>query len=566
MPNDVKTIALLLFLGSILFMFFPSNTFASFPLEIKNYPSIGIPSPTSSETPLPVYINYIYHLSLIIGVLGCIGVIIYGGFSYFFSAGMVTRTLEARKWIYAGLLGLFILLASWALLNTINPQFLIGPPSIEIPPPYSLSSSPSLVHTITYREIPLGQLIDKVISEAEKKDGSFQKMLDLIREVKAASKNLEEEVRELRDMLDNVKCQSDCATGIAGACAGTGKYGFLKTSDECSTLKANLLHIPPYCSSFCKSEGCSMLNDTFATSSIIEKENDIKKAIAALKDRQQSLVLAQASIISSYLSLRKAVQLMYTTAGILTYHGFMQTKEELEKERLTLIEAKSFEGWPSVTSVSRLGKLRTILSRTEALKNSLSPRFVRNVERRIKTSRDKVRNAENKANNFIAAIERATTTPESTPSGKATTTVLNQISKKLPAFFSTGKFIKETATDTCELILPIKDDANRDLGTNNPISQAAENAISDLNEIYASSTGILNNLESVSSSLSTWKKGDSDASTTINTVEPKLNAVKNVLGKIISKTESLLGGGKLISDPATFYYPLEEIEKREKTK
>ena len=131
---------------------------------------------------------------------------------------------------------------------------------------------------------------------------------------------------------------------------------------------------------------------------------------------------------------------------------------------------------------------------------------------------------------------------------------------------SSGKFIKETATDTCELILPIKDDANRDLGTNNPISQAAENAISDLNEIYASSTGILNNLESVSSSLSTWKKGDSDASTTINTVEPKLNAVKNVLGKIISKTESLLGGGKLISDPATFYYPLEEIEKREKTK
>lgn len=63
-----------------------------------------------------------YSWSIGVGVFVAFGVIIFAGFLYVTSAGNSTKVSEAKKWIIAGISGLIILLSSYLLLNTINPE------------------------------------------------------------------------------------------------------------------------------------------------------------------------------------------------------------------------------------------------------------------------------------------------------------------------------------------------------------------------------------------------------------------------------------------------------------
>jgi len=95
-----------------------------------NPPTIPcVPTPTSTKTALPVYINYIFRFSVIfIGIL-IFGVLIYNGVRYLTSFGNSTKLSDARKGMSAALLGGFILLCSVLIFNTINPQLLIIEPA-----------------------------------------------------------------------------------------------------------------------------------------------------------------------------------------------------------------------------------------------------------------------------------------------------------------------------------------------------------------------------------------------------------------------------------------------------
>jgi len=94
-------------------------------LEIE-YPEIGGWRPTTIEKAfLPEYVKYIFNFGIAIAGLIAFGSLIYGGFRYITSAGAPTALTEAKDQIFAGVIGLAILLSSYLILTTINPQLVM---------------------------------------------------------------------------------------------------------------------------------------------------------------------------------------------------------------------------------------------------------------------------------------------------------------------------------------------------------------------------------------------------------------------------------------------------------
>jgi hypothetical protein len=67
-------------------------------------------------------VDNFYTTALAVGAIVALGVLVYGGLRYAASAGSPAGQKEARAWILGAILGLFILFASFIILQTINPQ------------------------------------------------------------------------------------------------------------------------------------------------------------------------------------------------------------------------------------------------------------------------------------------------------------------------------------------------------------------------------------------------------------------------------------------------------------
>ena len=146
-----------LFFFALLLLFFIGANFvlAQKPLEIT-YPEIEGFTPTTTKTALPDYIKYVFQLSLYIAALIAFGSFIYGGFRYLTSGGSASVKKDARSQISAGMLGLIILISSYIILNTIDPQLVIlkSPFLEKAPTGSSIIDFPEPQPT-TYLAIPL---------------------------------------------------------------------------------------------------------------------------------------------------------------------------------------------------------------------------------------------------------------------------------------------------------------------------------------------------------------------------------------------------------------------------
>jgi len=120
----------------------------------------------SRSQALPFYINYFYHLLLIVSGLACFYAIVSGGILRIISGDSVQKVKESFSRMSSGVIGLLIMLSSYMILNALNPQLLIlfgiSHPITEIPPIYTPPPIPE-IETTTFVEVPLGGLIEKEI-------------------------------------------------------------------------------------------------------------------------------------------------------------------------------------------------------------------------------------------------------------------------------------------------------------------------------------------------------------------------------------------------------------------
>jgi len=120
-----KKIILIFLLSSFLLLLFSSFCLAQRKLEII-YPAVpGVQTPTTTKTALPEYLRYVFTFAIIISGLVAFGAMIYGGVLYVTSVGDPTKISGAKDQVIAGILGLIIVLSSFLILNTINPQLVL---------------------------------------------------------------------------------------------------------------------------------------------------------------------------------------------------------------------------------------------------------------------------------------------------------------------------------------------------------------------------------------------------------------------------------------------------------
>ena len=132
----LSSLFFILFIFSILF--FPLKSLAQDrELEIE-YPEIGGVQPKTVGIGVVEYVRYIFNLIIVLCGVIAFGVLVLAGVRYLTSTDQPATLQSAKKEILAAFLGLFILLVSWLILFTINPQLVsIQLPSRVEPPPYS---------------------------------------------------------------------------------------------------------------------------------------------------------------------------------------------------------------------------------------------------------------------------------------------------------------------------------------------------------------------------------------------------------------------------------------------
>jgi hypothetical protein len=127
----IKKIFLLLIFATFLM---GSFCFAQRELELE-YPELEVPgvqTPTTTRTVLTDFVRYVFTLAIALAGLLAFGALIYGGIRYLTSAGDPTKMSDGKNQVIAGFLGLIILLSSYLILNTIDPQLVLKEtPAIE---------------------------------------------------------------------------------------------------------------------------------------------------------------------------------------------------------------------------------------------------------------------------------------------------------------------------------------------------------------------------------------------------------------------------------------------------
>lgn len=256
-----------------------------------------------AEKALPLYIQYFYHLFLYFAGFLIFGTLIFGGFQYLIAAGSPGRILEAKQWISGSVTGIIILLSSYVILTTINPQLTILSLTSRTPvelPPIDISPLPSPENPV-YFQVPMGKIIENAILNAEGREKMTltKNTAEIARQTAERLKDLTE---ELKNLTDACRCGS---SQCSGTCAGTG------------------------CTGTCDQEAIS------------QKITEINSAITALKENQIQIVAARESIITDFLALKKAGILTSLADGVIDYNTSLILKFYQQ------IDIDSFSDWPN---------------------------------------------------------------------------------------------------------------------------------------------------------------------------------------------------------------------------
>ena len=131
---------------TLIIIFFLFTAYGAFAAEAElegNYPPIGGVEASGGLIP---YIRYVFLYGLAtIGLAALIALVI-GGLMYM-SAGSITKTDEAKKYIWGAITGLLLGLSAYLILNTINPDLVnlkINLEPVNLPP---VENDPVVIET-----------------------------------------------------------------------------------------------------------------------------------------------------------------------------------------------------------------------------------------------------------------------------------------------------------------------------------------------------------------------------------------------------------------------------------
>lgn len=241
-------------------------SFAQKELEVK-YPNIpGAETPVTAKTPLPQYIRYIFNFTISLVGFFIFIILIRGGVKYLTSAGNPAKMEDAKKQLFAALVGLIIILCSYLILYYINPQllFLQEPELIAVKPDIAPPVVPLAEQTLKATELPIGKLIDwtgekidegsptspiydyeGVIAETrlERIKILIQEVLKTAKKTRDVSEKIVKTAEKIKSLTDSCSCSILSGIGCAGipGCGGVGPCQGGATNDPCEPVRPAII-------------------------------------------------------------------------------------------------------------------------------------------------------------------------------------------------------------------------------------------------------------------------------------------------------------------------------------
>jgi len=166
------------------------------PLEAE-YPEIQGFKPETIATNLPQYVKYIFNFAIAIVGLIAFGALVWAGIRYLTSVGKPEEAAKSKKRIQAALLGLLILLFSFLIITTLNPQLAI----FSLP---GLTKSPVM-------EIATSTPISEPTPDV------YEKIRTLVNALSATVASIESQVSPLKDLIDQCDCKYPKPMCICGS-------------------------------------------------------------------------------------------------------------------------------------------------------------------------------------------------------------------------------------------------------------------------------------------------------------------------------------------------------------
>ena len=216
------------------------------------------------ENILSLYMKYLANLSIwAAGILALI-MLVYGGILYLFSTGKPGAMVTARNQIISAFFGLLLVLSSFLILKTINPEFVILKlPSLQAPqislPPEIKPPEITAIQTSIDAEMPFSRIIEKLfetyISEYPQPKDSIEPRMLRIKNISRAvigedkDKGLADKLKEQSEKLKNYSGDCQCSqtrpcceiSDPGPGCKDNACHSKLgTTSDPCKKVRADI--------------------------------------------------------------------------------------------------------------------------------------------------------------------------------------------------------------------------------------------------------------------------------------------------------------------------------------
>jgi hypothetical protein len=200
------------------FMFLWANFIFALEVNYPRVPGAAAPQDFINSAPqeeiLSLYAKYLVNLAMwVTGIIAFL-LLIYAGLLYALSAGSPEKILNAKNQVVSVFFGVLILLTSFLILRSINPQLLVFEiPGIEkitvaLKPQLPEAAPVEGYRTSINTEVSFGTIIEKMIFETVSLDENEEPRMDRIKENAKTTLEIAEKIKEQSEDLkkESEKC------------------------------------------------------------------------------------------------------------------------------------------------------------------------------------------------------------------------------------------------------------------------------------------------------------------------------------------------------------------------
>jgi len=262
------------------------------------------------------YFIYFLNLLTIIAVIICFGAFIYGGVLYLISTGKPAMLKEGKDWMQAAVGGLIIVIASYAVLYTINPQltFFLKRKVSKLSP--SVNPSKGSGEEVM-RSVPTGYLIERTLKKIEV--------------VNTLGRNIEETTDKIQKETDKLVIALE-------------KMNNDIKSDICGCGSANCLGNKPN-----PKKPCNPPHEDECKKLVGEDQKQIENIIKNLEFYQKKLILLEIPILINYLDLKVAAFFMGNAENLADY-GYFSYYQQSTNQKIAAQSILEFKDVSKTTS------------------------------------------------------------------------------------------------------------------------------------------------------------------------------------------------------------------------